>query len=153
MIARNESKPTPDRVNPLNGVFTSLADLAGDLLELTELQIQLAKVDGRRFLKQSIPLTVIGVMAATSVIATLPVMMMGLAKYLSVTFGWQEWIGLLGVAGVTGMVSLALLFFCISQLRKTLTSFKLSYEQSQKNVAWMKNVIRGEREQSADGRL
>jgi Putative Actinobacterial Holin-X, holin superfamily III len=130
------------RRSPLSGVISSATEVAGDFVELAELQLELAKADANKFVSRSIP--PIGGLLACSVIllVCLPVGLLGLADILATQFELDLGVTRLAIGFVGGLIALGVLAICLRQLKSGLTSFTESQSQLRQNLIWLKEMIR-----------
>lgn len=117
-------------------------EVAGDFIELTELQVQLAKADASDFVKKSIPLLAIALTAVVLGMASLPIVLFGLATFVAHWANWELWAAQLVVGAVMLLVAAALLAASLFQLRKSLESFESTTTQLVNNISWIKSIIR-----------
>lgn len=141
-----ETKPInsrqSNRTGPLSGFAGQAAEVTGDLLELVELQVKLARLDARDAVKRVVGPLGFLVFAACMAIASLPVVFLGLAGGLARLTGLEAWgaqliVGVLGVIIAVLVVALAL-----RTLTTALDTFKRSTDELSKNVAWFKSIFR-----------
>ncbi len=135
MNAQNE------RQNPLAGVISSASDVAGDFVELAELQLSLIKVDARRFLHSTVPSLGFAVTSGVILLSCLPVALLGVAAVIESSFGLDHGTTLLtiGLAGLA--IGCTTLVLSLHRLKAGFASFVDSQEQLNKNVGWLKDVI------------
>lgn len=130
-----------ERQNPLAGVISSASDVAGDFVELAELQLALIKVDGRKFLDRTVPSLGVALTSVVILLSCLPIALHGVAAVIESSFGLDHGATLLsiGVAGLAiGSVTLVL---SLHRLKTGLASFVDSQDQLSKNIGWLKSVI------------
>ncbi len=139
MIANSSQQ----RRSPIAGVISSATDVAGDFIELAELQIELARSDVKQFTAQSIASVVAMLVASVTLLACMPVALFGLADALSKHFSFDVGLSRLAVGTAGAMLAMVVLIVCGLRLRKGLSSFRQSHEQLQNNVSWLKDVLRG----------
>ncbi len=130
------------RRSPLSGVISSASEVAGDFVELAELQLNLAKADANRFVSRSIP-SIGGVLACSvMLLVCLPVGLLGLADILATQFNFDLGLTRLVIGLVGVMISLSILALCLMRLKSGLTSFTHSQNQLRQNLIWFKELIR-----------
>lgn len=137
------STMTPGK-GPVSGVVHSVTDLAGDVLEIFELQVCLARQDAKDALRSGfVPLTAI-ILGISLMVAALPVLAFAIAKFIQIRFGIPEWVSQLGVG--TAMIVLALMMSLLAfrTLKRALTIFGHSTSELSKNLSWLKSVARRE---------
>lgn len=126
----------------MSGMIAKSKEVAGDFIELTELQVQLAKADASDFVKKSIPLLAIALTAVVLGMASLPIVLFGLATFVAHWANWELWAAQLVVGAVMLLVAAALLAASLFQLRKSLESFESTTTQLVNNISWIKSIIR-----------
>lgn len=144
MITQSRTQYTPQSSshNPVSGMIAKSKEVAGDFIELTELQVQLAKADASDFVKKSIPLLAIALTAVVLGMASLPIVLFGLATFVAHWANWELWAAQLVVGAVMLLVAAALLAASLFQLRKSLESFESTTTQLVNNISWIKSIIR-----------
>lgn len=130
------------RPGPVSGFASQAAKLCGDALELAELQAKLAKEDAIKVTRDSTRPIAILIAGACGLIASLPVLTLGLASMCEALTALNAWQSKLLLGSVVAIVSFGLIYLAIGQLRKSLLQFRRSAEELAKNVAWAKIVVR-----------
>ena len=130
------------RRSPFSGVISSASEVAGDFVELAELQLELAKADATTFVSRSI-LWIGGALACSiMLVVSLPIALLGLADIVATQFelnlGYTRLV--IGLVGV--LIAASILAICLMRLRNGLTSFTHSQNQLRQNVIWFKEMIR-----------
>lgn len=136
----SEANKSP--TSPLSGLVRSSARLAGDILEMGELHLELAKQDSRDALSRSIaPLALIG-LGASGAIAGLPLLGLAASSALIDQGGWSPCYAYL-VSGV-GMILLSIVLAICGGwgLRQSMRTFARSTGELSKNLAWLKSLAR-----------
>jgi hypothetical protein len=121
------------------GIFESLGGLTGDITSLIELQAKLAAHDLEDAVdKAKVPSTTL-IISAAVLMASLPVVLIGLAFALA-SLGIAQWaaflitgLGFGVVAGVVGWISLV-------RFLKSFESFRRSREELIRNINWLRTV-------------
>ncbi len=130
------------RVSPVSGVASQAANVLGDVLELAELQAKLAKADTLNASKAASQPAVLLVVAACGALASLPIVLLGIASMLdalTVLNGWQSQL-IVGVVAAT--VAILVIYYSIKKLRRLSLEFRRSADEFAKNLAWAKVVVR-----------
>lgn len=128
--------------SPLSGLVRSSARLAGDILELGELQFELAKQDSRDALSRSVvPLALIA-LGASGAVAGLPLLGLATSSALIDQAGWSPCYAYL-VSG-SGMILLSIVLTISGAwgLRQSMLTFARSTGELSKNLAWLKSLAR-----------
>ena len=128
--------------SPVAGIVSTAKELASDLVELTELQIQLAKSDGNELIRKSIPSILGLILGATLALSATEMILHGLANLLAdqrhLPIGTAQLIVGAVVVGTAALV----MSIAVIKLRVALTTFKTSTAQLVKNLDWLKSMIR-----------
>ncbi len=140
-----ETKPVSqkpfNRIGPLSGFAGQAAEVTGDILELAELQVKLARLDARDAVKRVVgPLGLI-VFAGCMAIASLPVVFLGLAGGLSKLTSLEPWASQLIVGAVGVVIAVIVVALALRTLTTALDTFKRSTAELSKNVAWFKSIF------------
>ena len=135
------SRLAPNK-SPVSGVVNSIADLAGDVLEIFELQVQLAGKDAKDAIRSGMLPSIALAVSMSMMVAALPVLAFSLAKLVEVGLGAPEWVAEFAVGG--SMIGLALLlsFLALRKLKNSVLIFGRSSSELSKNIAWLKSVAR-----------
>jgi uncharacterized membrane protein YqjE len=135
------SEVTPKK-NPVSGIVNSIADLAGDLLEIFELQIRLASKDAKEAMSSGVLPSIALAIGMCLMVAALPVLAFSLAKLVRIQFETSEWVAELAVGGSMTMLAIIISFIAIRKLKNNLAIFGRSTSELSKNIAWLKSVAR-----------
>ncbi len=128
--------------SPVRGFFGQAAEVTGDLIELTELQVQLAKADAADAMRMAVrPITVIAV-SGVVLLASLPVLFFAIAglvaRYSGVSAELaQMMVSMLAVAIATVATMIAARF-----LGTAAQPFSRSAAEFKHNVVWLKTIFR-----------
>jgi len=117
------------------------AEVTGDILELAELQVKLARLDARDAVKRVVGPLGLMVFAACMAIASLPVVFLGLAGGLSKLSGLEPWAAQLIVGAVGVVIAATVAALALRTLTTALDTFKRSTDELSKNVAWFKSIF------------
>ena len=82
---------TTATINPLTGLLSSASDVALDIMEIGELQVRLAKLDTQAAIDRSIVGATLIVGGGAMIIASLPLIALGLANAISDHFDLSLW--------------------------------------------------------------
>jgi hypothetical protein len=125
----------------VEGVFGNLADFAGDVATLAELQAKLASHDLKETISRAtIPVGAImvgGVLA----LGTIPVLLIGVGELLGPLLGLSHGGSMLAVAILALVLATAMLLFAMPALKRSFASFQRSREELVRNIAWIKTVL------------
>jgi len=126
----------------IDGVIDGIGDLGNNVFTLATLQARLAAMDLREMVAQVIP-------AAVSVAILLPLffagftaLLFGLAYWLSVSFQLSLPVTMAIVGVLAIVLSAVLAFFAWNRFNASLTAFRRSREELDRNVAWLGTIIK-----------
>ena len=123
------------------GVFGNLAEFASDCTALAELQAKLAVQDLKASVGQAVwPAVALGV-GGVLALASVPVLLMGLAELVVQYAKWTPGLAYLAVAGGGLVLGGLLIFFLGLRVTGCFVSFRRSLEELSRNVAWIKTVL------------
>lgn len=140
-MAHQASLNGGSRFHRSEGVITSLGELGGDVASLAELQAQLAVIDTKEAVGRATWPTVVLAASAAVLLATLPVVLIGLAFVLASAFGIPQGAALLIVAAVVAAVAGAIALLSLREFLRSFESFRRSREEFSRNVAWIKTLL------------
>lgn len=138
--ARNETKSPR---NPVVSVASRVADVAGDFVELVELQATLTKNDVKQLVVNS-RLAMLGVsLGAILTLSAFMLLLQASANGLTELYNLRPWLSQLIVA--VAALTLASVFVIVSlrKLKGSLGNLDSCTGQLAQNIAWLKGVIRG----------
>ncbi len=137
---------TTQNKGPVSGVVHSVTDLAGDVLEIVELQVRLAQKDAKEALSLGlVPLIAMGA-GMSLMVAALPVLAFALATFIHNQWNIPDWVAQLGVAFVMIALAIVMSFFAFRMLKKSLSTFGRSMSELTKNIAWLNSMVRRDRD-------
>jgi hypothetical protein len=125
-----------------SGMMNSVAGFGENLLTLGELQARLTAIEIRQNLdsvKNGGALFVAGSILA---IASLPVVMVGLAELLVSELGMKRGYALLSAATTAIVIASACMVVARSWLRKKPFGFPLASEEFARNMNWLRTILR-----------
>ncbi len=122
-------------------VVTSVAEFGENLLTLGELQARLTAIE----LKQNIDAAKVAgsvvLAGAALVLASLPIVLIGVAELLVSELGMKRGIALLSVSAVAFVIAGACIAIAGSHLRRTFVGFPVSREELTRNLNWVRTVL------------
>jgi hypothetical protein len=131
-----------DGSTSLNGVIDGIGDLGTNIVNLATLQAQLAAYDLKDMTGRIIP-------AMVSVAVLVPLAFSGfIALSLSLAYWMSTALGVsppaaLALVGVTGlMLAAGLSFYAWRRFSASLTAFRRSREELDRNIAWLGTVLK-----------
>jgi hypothetical protein len=129
--------------SPLAGLLSSAADVAIDIMEVGELQAQLAKLDAKVAIDRSTAAFALVMAGGAMTVACLPLIALGAANALSDQFSWEPWKAQLLIGIVSTSMALILTTLGAYRLRYALTAFSRTSIEITNNVNWLKQLVRG----------
>jgi uncharacterized membrane protein len=117
--------------------------VAGDVVELAELQVKLLRSDLKDLIQRSkLPLIVL-IVGMVAGVAALPTLTFGLAQWLAQSMDLALWTSQLIVG--TGILSVSILFVAIAifRLQNVVAALNTTTSELAKNFAWLKEIIQG----------
>ncbi len=129
--------------NPLFAVASRAADVAGDFVELVELQVKLAKFDAQTLVQKSGPTIIAMMFAAILALSAFTVLLGALCTALAELAGLKVWVSQLIVSSATLVAVAVIVMLSTRKLKRSFESFNTSMTQLSENVAWIKSVVRG----------
>jgi formate hydrogenlyase subunit 3/multisubunit Na+/H+ antiporter MnhD subunit len=123
------------------GVIEGVGSFGADVASLAVLQARLAKCDFREGMRQLTPLLVTLTVLAVLAIAGIVTLVLGVADWVSAVFEFSPGVAriLVGIACV--IIGGAVGFFCIRALTKGPSIFQRSFEEFERNLAWVKTTL------------
>ncbi len=123
-------------------VAASVSDLTHNVIELTELQVQLLTLDVRQSVQKARMCLILAVIGACVLLGTIPVALLALAALLVEQLEWS----MAGATSVATLVGLLLagvvLGVAWAYIKKGLVSLERSRDELRRNVAWLKSTLR-----------
>jgi uncharacterized membrane protein YqjE len=127
--------------NHPQGLIGGVSEFGGDLAELANLQTRLAVCDAQESLKRLTPTLIMAALVLLLLPACVVVSLLGLAFWISSQFKLAIGVSMLSVAG-SGLVLCAILGFVAARFAQgSLTSFRRSSEEFQRNLTWVRTVL------------
>lgn len=125
-----------------SGVFDSIDALGSDLGNLASLQMRLAVCDTKESLQRLTPSLVLGGFAILVMPASVVIGLLAVAYWLVNSFSFTPPAAFLLVAGAGLILSSLSLLFAIRLSRGSFTTFRRSSEEFQRNIAWIRTVMK-----------
>jgi hypothetical protein len=130
----NDSHPT--------GVIDSVNALGTNLGTLASLQARLAVCDLRESLLRMTPALILGAFAVLVLPASVIVALFGIGYWVAMATSLSLPQAFLSVAAVGLIVAVLAFLLAVRLSRGCLTSFRRSAEELQRNVAWVRTVMK-----------
>jgi len=123
-------------------VAASVSDLTHDVIELSELQVQLVTLDAKHSMQKARACLVMAVIGAAMLLGTIPVALLTIAALLVETLEWS-YAASAGVATLVGLLITAIVMgVAYGYVKNGLVSFDRSTEELRRNIAWLKSTLR-----------
>jgi hypothetical protein len=119
----------------------SVAGLGNDVSTLFDLQAKLVALDAKESTQKALAPLVILVVALVLALAAFTVGLFGLGELISTALTISQGASMLLTAGATLVFVGGAIAFSIVQLKASLTPFRRSIEELDRNVAWLKTVL------------
>lgn len=129
--------------NPIAGLISSASDVALDIMEVGELQVQLARLDAKIAMERSLVAALLVIGGWVLTVACLPLMAMGVASWMADQLPWALWKAQLLVGVLATCLALLLTTLGGYRLRYALRAFSRTTSELEKNVSWLKQLVRG----------
>ena len=128
--------------SPVRGFFGQAAEVTGDVIELAELQVRLAKVDAANAVKISIlPIAVIGT-SGLVLLASLPVLLFAIAGFIARLAGISAEMAQLLVSAIAVGLALVAIAISVRYLKSATRAFDRTAEELKHNLVWLKTIFR-----------
>ncbi len=122
-------------------VISGVAEFGDNLLSLCELQARLTAIEIRQN-ADAVKVTGAVILAGTALaLASLPVILIGIAELLASGLGMNRGAAFLSVALVTLFIGGAGIAIAASQLRRAAVGFPISREELARNMNWVRTVL------------
>lgn len=134
-VNHHTSSPTADVTMRARGVACSVVEMA-------ELHAGLFAADYQDARRQAVPSLVLIVASAITALASLPLVLGGIAVMLSIYTPLALWGSLLLVGCIVTIVALAVGYSAINKAKNALKVFERSQGELKLNLAWLKSLLR-----------
>jgi hypothetical protein len=123
-------------------VAASVSDLTHDVIEISELQVQLLSLDAKQSVEKLKACIVMAVIGAAIVLGSIPVALLAIGAVFVERLDWP-YDAAIGVATAIGLAAAgAVLAVAYSYVKRGLVSFDRSREELQRNIAWLKSTLK-----------
>ena len=139
--ARDGQSQVDNRLPPL-GVAQSIGSMVGDVVSLSELQLQLFKRDSTAALQRTYLGAAVAIVGGLILLACLPVALMALAYLLNQNSELSLGLCFALVSGVGVLSGGAITFFGVRKLRKVGNVYRRSQDEFKRNVQWLKTALK-----------
>jgi Putative Actinobacterial Holin-X, holin superfamily III len=125
-----------------SGMVSNVASLGENLLTLSELQARLAAVELRQNLKSLQTGGALAVAGSILAVASVPVVMVGVAELMVSELGVKRGYALLGVSAVAVVIAIGCAAIAHRWVIKNPLGFPLSSEEFARNMNWLRTILR-----------
>jgi hypothetical protein len=123
-------------------VAASVSDLTHDVLELSELQVQLLSLDAKHSVDKAKACLVMAVIGASLLLGTIPVALLAIAALFVEQLEWSYAASIGLATGIGLLLTAIVLGVAYGYVRNGLVSFERSREELQRNIAWLKSTLK-----------
>lgn len=123
------------------GILGSIGELGGDIASLAELQAQLTLIDTKEVAGRAARPIVVLVAASAVLLATVPVLLIGLAFVLADAMHIGQGAALLITGAVVAATAGALAFLALRTFLHSFEGFRRSREELVRNVNWVRTIL------------
>ena len=122
-------------------MISGVAEFTEHLLTLAELQARLAAIEVRQNVDAARVTGSVVLAGATLALASLPVLLIGVAELLAFGLALSRGVAYVSVAAVTLGIGGACVAIAGSQLRRTAVGLPISREEFARNINWVRTVL------------
>lgn len=130
-----------DQRSSVNGMLNGIGDLGNNVVTLATLQARLAAEDFSDSASRARPALIAAAVLIPLGFASVTAGLFGLASWMASDLGVPLGRALLEVAAGGIVVSSILAVLVIQRLLSSLTSFRRSREELERNIAWLRTVL------------
>ena len=130
-----------ERLGPIEGVREGASSVLNDAFDLAEMQGRLFLQDSKECANAA-KVAVVGLIVSLALlIASLPVVAMGLSQWLSWGLEWPLWISQLAVGLSFTAFGMLVGYLCVKRLRNSLSAFEASRIEVGENIHWFRKAL------------
>ena len=123
-------------------VAASVSELTHDVIELTELQAELLKLDVKQSVDKARTTLILSVVGVCVLLGTIPVALFALAELLVEQLAWSRSVAF-GAATLVGLLLSGIIFAVAwGYIKSGLVSLERSREELNRNISWLKSTLR-----------
>lgn len=125
-----------------SNVAAGVSDLAYNVIELSELQAQLAMLDAKKSVAKARSCLIMAVVGVAMLLGTIPVALLAIAALFVEQLEWS-YAASAGIATAIGLVITAIVMgIAYGYVRSGLIDFDRSRDELRRNIAWVKHTLR-----------
>ena len=140
--ARAETMNQHPSTSPVRGFVGQAAEVTGNVIELAELQVQLAKEDAAEAIQIAIKPIFTIVIGGVLLLASLPVLLLAIAGLISRYSGMNLELAQLIVGLCATVIAVAAVLLSVRTVKSSLAPFNRSTQEFKQNVSWLKTIFR-----------
>jgi len=123
------------------GSDQGIAEFIDDLVNLSELQVRLAVVDFKETARQAAIPFGLSCLSLTVMAASVPVILLGLARLLATRLNIDQGWAMIVVAGAAAALASPVAAFGLVRLSRGFNSFRASRAELRRNLGWLRSVL------------
>jgi hypothetical protein len=123
-------------------VAASVSDLTHDVIELSELQMQLLSLDAKHSVANAKACIMMAVIGASLLLGTIPVALLAIAALFVEQLEWSYALSIGVATGIGILLAATVLGVAYGYVKNGLVSFERSREELQRNIAWLKSTLK-----------
>jgi hypothetical protein len=133
---------TPETTASAGQVAGNVADFGENMLNMAELQVQMAAIELRQNVEAIRIVAGVGLAGTVMALAALPIALAGIAELLVTTLGLSRGTAFLFVGFTTLCLGLLCVMIAGLWIRRKRLGFPLSAEELARNLNWVRTVLR-----------
>jgi uncharacterized membrane protein YqjE len=141
VVARTGDATAPEEEAGPSQVISGVSEFSENLLTLAELQARLAAIELRQNLEATRFTGSVVLAGATLALASLPVLLIGIAELLASGLRMNRGLAFLSVSAVALLIGGACILIAGSRLRRSAVGFPITREEFARNVNWIRTVL------------
>jgi ABC-type siderophore export system fused ATPase/permease subunit len=140
-MAREALLNTPANGHGRTPVLGGVGSFGQNLATLATLQAKLAALDLKASLASAAPAIAAGFLALNVVVASVILALGAIGWILATEMAWPTAQSLLFVASIAFVLAILVGFVAYQRIQRSLTIFRRSGEELERNIAWIKTVL------------
>ena len=137
-MASEDAKVETPEEGPL---ATNIVSLVRDLARMVDLQLQLLALDVKQFWSSARTGLIVSLLAAIAILASLPVLLFGIAGVLEQVTGWSADVCRLALGAAMTLGGAGVMWIAITRVGNAAASFKRSQDELAQNLKWVREVL------------
>ncbi len=128
--------------SPVRGFVGQAAEVTGNVIELAELQVQLAKEDAADAIRIAVQPILIMVIGGILLLASLPILLFAIAGFIARYSDLSLEVAQLIVSLTASVAAIVALILSVRVLKSSLAPFTRSSQEFKQNITWLKTIFR-----------